>query len=597
LRRRVEEAAPIMVRHNAAVRRLIVVSLALLAVPGRASAEEPDLRTVLQRSATYVADFVRSVSGVVAEESYVQDVEAGAGKRPPAVSHRVLKSDLLLVQIPGRGYVEFRDVFEVDGRAVRDRQDRLTRLFMGSSSSTKAESIMAESARYNIGRATRTVNTQPMLPLMFLSADVQPNFEFTRASDARPATVNAGEVADGHFRASIELWVVEYREVGRGGFLRTPQGRDLRAQGRLWIEPATGRVVMTELTTDDFDVATTIDVTYQEDPVLRFSVPAEMRERYVLSPDNMIVRGMATYSRFRRFSVQTDETIAAPQPRQAATPEPSLRTVLERAASYVADFSRRLSGMVAEESYIQDVEAPAGGRAPDVSHRELKSDFLLVRLPGRDRYVEFRDVFDVDGSPVRDRQDRLTRLFLNPNASGVQAESIVAESARYNIGRVTRTVNTPMLPLLFLTGDVQKRFDFKRASDNRPATVKESDTTAGHFAVAAEVWVVEYREKSRGTVIRTPQGKDLPAHGRFWLDPETGRILMSELLTEDRNIVATIDVSYQSEPLLGLSVPAEMRERYELTPEGTVVTGTATYGRFRQVTLHPSNAISEPTKR
>lgn len=283
--------------------------------------------------------------------------------------------------------------------------------------------------------------------------------------------------------------------------------------------------------------------------------------------------------------------------RPMSAQEPGLRILLLRAATYVADFSRKLSGMVAEETYIQDVETPGGTRAPGVSHRELKSDFLLVRLSGGHRYVEFRDVFDVDGRPVRDRQDRLTRLFLNASAAGPQAESIVAESARYNIGRVTRTVNTPMLPLLFLTDDLQPRFEFKRASDDRPASVSASETAAGHFAVSTEVWVVEYREKGRGTVIRTPEGKDVPAHGRFWLDPETGRVLMSELLTEDPQVVATIDVSYQSEPLLGLSVPAEMRERYELKPDKTVITGTALYGRFREFGIRADEDSRRPDAR
>jgi hypothetical protein len=285
--------------------------------------------------------------------------------------------------------------------------------------------------------------------------------------------------------------------------------------------------------------------------------------------------------------------VAGAAPARGQGAEPDLRTVLRRAAAYVAEFSRTLSGMVAEESYVQDVEAAPGGRAPAVAHRELKSDFLLVQLPGRDRFVEFRDVFEVDGRPVRDRQDRLTRLFLDRAAPGPDAASIVAEGARYNIGRVTRTMNTPMLPLIFLTAENQPRFAFTRSSNQRPATV-DTIESAGHFSVSTSVWVIEYRERERGTVIRTPQGKDLPSRGRFWIDPSTGRVLMSELHAEDTNVVATVDVSYQSEPLEGLSVPAEMRERYELTPDASVVTGVATYGRFRRFSVRTEEDIATP---
>jgi hypothetical protein len=83
-------------------------------------------------------------------------------------------------------------------------------------------------------------------------------------------------------------------------------------------------------------------------------------------------------------------------------------------------------------------------------------------------------------------------------------------------------------------------------------------------------------------MIRTDGERDLPSKGRFWIDPATGRVLMSELTAENRNIRATIDVSYQSEPLLGLLVPIEMRERYESKRSGSLVEGRATYGRFRQ---------------
>jgi hypothetical protein len=155
-----------------------------------------------------------------------------------------------------------------------------------------------------------------------------------------------------------------------------------------------------------------------------------------------------------------------------------------------------------------------------------------------------------------------------------------------------------MLPLLFLTHEVQSRFQFKVATDTRPTTVTQTESAAaGQFHTSAEVWVIEYAEKRRGTVVRTPQGEDLPTSGRFWIDPETGRVLMSELLTRATGVAAAIDVSYQSEPLpglVGLSVPAEMRERYDLNA-AMVVTGRATYGRFRQFGVSTEEGLAAPS--
>ena len=213
------------------------------------------------------------------------------------------------------------------------------------------------------------------------------------------------------------------------------------------------------------------------------------------------------------------------------------------------------------------------------------------------RYVEARDVFEVDGRPVRDRQDRLTKLFLNPAAADARQEMIVQESARYNIGRVTRTLNTPLLPLQFLAADIQPAFRFSRSADTRPAISDGADAASGHFRVAAEVWAIDFREKGSGMFIRTPAGKPLRAEGRFWIEPESGRVLMSELRSKDTTVVATIDVSYQSEPLIGMSVPAEMRERYEVSADGTTVTGAATYGRFRQFGAHADENTGAPVAR
>src|ERR1700730_14571913 len=76
--------------------------------------------------------------------------------------------------------------------------------------------------------------------------------------------------------------------------------------------------------------------------------------------------------------------------------EPSLATVMQRASAYVVEFQRQLSSIVAEEVYVQDI-IKQPGRFVTGSHRELRSDLLLIRPAGADRYVEFRDVFEVDG--------------------------------------------------------------------------------------------------------------------------------------------------------------------------------------------------------
>jgi hypothetical protein len=282
----------------------------------------------------------------------------------------------------------------------------------------------------------------------------------------------------------------------------------------------------------------------------------------------------------------------------AGAQEPSLDTVLARAAAYVAQLPIKLSGIVAEETYVQEIRNSSGrtsGPAPFITRRELTSDFLIVKAPGTERFVEFRDVFEVDRRPVRDRQDRLTKLFLKPSPDTDHIREIVEESARYNIGNIPRNVNTPMMPLLFLQRSYQPRFRFKRSRLQSPNLADM--TLAGRggptvFRATTEIWIVEFRETRADTVIHTTEGKDFPATGRFWIEPETGAVLMSELVMELGETQATIDVSYQSEPMLGLRVPVEMHERYRARNDRGE--GVATYGKFRQFQVTTDEVIGKP---
>jgi hypothetical protein len=266
----------------------------------------------------------------------------------------------------------------------------------------------------------------------------------------------------------------------------------------------------------------------------------------------------------------------------------SLSAVLGNAAAYVNEFERRLAAIVAEERYRQDWTALPRGRDELASnkarHVDLVSRLLLVKLSTPDQWMQFRDVLEVDGEPVRDRDERVAKLFERRTiTSDAQIRALIDASTRYNVGDVVRTVNTPLFALKFLEKANQSRFKFKLVTNRVPATVERAPELPGAFRTSTEIWVVEYDEKARPTIIRDREsgGRDVPTHGRFWIEPESGRVLMSEVIAENRTVRGTIDVSYQSEPLMGLLVPVEMREAYEGKPTGSRVETVATYGKFR----------------
>jgi VWFA-related protein len=286
----------------------------------------------------------------------------------------------------------------------------------------------------------------------------------------------------------------------------------------------------------------------------------------------------------------------SPAPAPGTAPAPGAMTdedvarVLVSAGSYVDDFQRQLTGIVMEESYTQDFSSSSmsrTGQYAPAAHRELKSDLLLIRPGNGTRDVEFRDVFEVDGHTVRDREERLTRLFLDSSKSATnQLRAIIAESARYNIGSVERTMNTPTLPLFLLLSTSQPRLTFKLTSNSRPTlshSLESVDgTPASDLLAPSSAVVFAFEEQPHDTLIQTPRGKALPSKGRFWVDPGTGQVLMSELVVEDPSVRAVVDVSYRVDPEIQLLVPAEMRERYEGLRNGALVEGRATYGRFRR---------------
>jgi len=274
-----------------------------------------------------------------------------------------------------------------------------------------------------------------------------------------------------------------------------------------------------------------------------------------------------------------------------------LADVLRRAGSYVEEFQRQLSGIVAEEAYLQEVMPALGMNASGgrLQRRQLRSDLLLVRPEGAVTWVQFRDVFEVDGRAVRDRDERLARLFLRGDVSSAQqVEQIRTESARYNIGRIQRTMNVPVLPLSVLTPESQPRFRFAvdQGNNSRPRIGTSTLPSTANFRVNAEGLIVTFEERRGPTLVSTTAGADIFSRGRFWIEPETGRVLMSEMITEDSLVRGELVVSYQSEPLLGLLVPIELRERYTEVARRTTITGQATYSKFRRFQVSVDETIA-----
>ena len=281
-------------------------------------------------------------------------------------------------------------------------------------------------------------------------------------------------------------------------------------------------------------------------------------------------------------------TVAVLSVGPAAAQDPTIEVVLARAARYVSSFIEQFANVVAEEHYVQDTlgnlqSVALGGRSSiqvgvQSRHRELKADFLLVKMGPAD-WLPFRDVFEVDGAAVRDREQRLQKLFVQSKADALaQATQITSESTRYNIGALQRTVNTPILALTYLAADAQDRFKF---------TLGRRDPEAGD-----NVWIVEFKETARPTHVRGLRGLDIPSFGRFWIDAGTGRVVKTELALDTQGVRARLTSSFRVDERFQINVPFEMREQYNL--DRSRVTGTATYTRFRKFDVNADESFHNP---
>lgn len=152
--------------------------------------------TVLSSAMRYVMNYEQQFALLIAEETYVQELQRppnpgdnlsrsnpGGGMRAGgAMNVQTIKSDFILVQLgmDGEGWMPFRDAFEVKGRKLHNREDRLLKLFLENDKQAfdKAARLNDASAKHHLGNVARTINI-PTLGMMLLHPRVNERFEFT----------------------------------------------------------------------------------------------------------------------------------------------------------------------------------------------------------------------------------------------------------------------------------------------------------------------------------------------------------------------------------------------------------------------------------
>jgi hypothetical protein len=287
---------------------------------------------------------------------------------------------------------------------------------------------------------------------------------------------------------------------------------------------------------------------------------------------------------FLTFVLVASAGVASVRVQVGNQPGSGFHTVLSSAMRYVMNYEQQFALLLSEEHYVQELQRPpnpgdnlsrsnpgGGMRAGGAMNvQAFKSDFLLVQL-GMDGegWMPFRDAFEVKGKKLRDRDDRLVKLFVaNDKQAFDKAARFNEASSKHHLGNVARTINIPTLGMMLLHPRVNERFEFTDGGE---------ETINGRLLRKAL-----YREAARPTLIKTTRGRDLALTGAIWIDPFSGTVVKTEMNAADPAVRCQVVVTFRRDDALEMWVPDRMDEYYKAALAVDDILATATYTNVKK---------------
>lgn len=278
-------------------------------------------------------------------------------------------------------------------------------------------------------------------------------------------------------------------------------------------------------------------------------------------------------------------SIAAPGAQVGSQPGSGFHTVLASAMRYAVSYEQKFVLLAADEHYVQELQRPPNpgtnlsrsnpgggmqGGGP-VNQQIIKSDFLLVQLGGDgEGWMPFRDAYESKGRKIRNRDGRLLKLFTSNDKDRFEkAAQMSNDAAKYNVGNVARTINIPLLAMMFLHPRVNERFEFTDGGE---------ENIGGRILRKAV-----FKEAARPTLVKTSRGRDLPLTGVLWIDPFNGTVVKTEMNAADHQVRCQVIVSFRRDESLDLWVPETMQEYYKAYSGLDDILATATYSNVRRI--------------
>jgi hypothetical protein len=269
----------------------------------------------------------------------------------------------------------------------------------------------------------------------------------------------------------------------------------------------------------------------------------------------------------------------------ASQSPPPLAELLAQAGRYVEDFKQAFRVVISDERYQQRLRRTeerdsrsirSGGR------RDIRSEMLFLSLTAERTWLTIRRVQRVDGRAITDSRERIEDILAEAApARAARLRQLLDESARFNLGQLSRNFSDPTLVLQFLQPAVQSRFAFTLAG---AASIKGVDA-----------WRIDFVEHGSPTVV-TLNGAEVRSRGSIWVSRDGATVIETELAQSNPaiHLEARTRVSFRPDASIEMWVPVRMEEGYKQqqlgwwgTPPRTAVVSetiecVATYSNFRR---------------
>jgi hypothetical protein len=258
----------------------VLVATALIAASTAASAADKAPSELQLRTAAYVAQFVNQLSFLVADEQ----LQFRDGKK--------VTSEFLVIRDPGTptALLTVRDIRVLNGTSVEGSRERLLEILQKpiDNALDRAKQIRA------ISRQHVPDSFNPLFAIAFLQSDYIPRFK-----------VDEQDAPGREFPRNTKMLI--FQETARPTLFRTGDYNevDVPTKGTAWVERDTGRVLQTHLQIRAGSQVTKVTTQFAQDEGQQMFVPTRMT---VEKPD-----AWATYTNYRRFRVNVQETLQAPQ--------------------------------------------------------------------------------------------------------------------------------------------------------------------------------------------------------------------------------------------------------------------------------------------